>query len=120
MTDKLDRLAESFWVPDQLRTRLQDQGITKPGDLGIVTAGDASVEEKHVQASGVVDFPNFSDEVAVTELWMHCRVRADRHAGVRCEQEWDEDKLDDMVPHDISVLWTARHEIKWGVKKFWL
>ena len=68
---------------------------------------------------GVVDFPHFSDEVAVIKLWMHCRGRADRHAGVRCEpiQEWDEDKLDDLVLYDISDLWTARHEIKLGCNR---
>ena len=53
-----------------------------PITMAVVTTAETSVEEKATKAHGA-DFPKLAGKVAVTKLWMHCRGRVGRDAGVR-------------------------------------
>ena len=113
MSTELARLATAHGAPADFVSWLTAQGLDTPDDLAVVTPNEADVETKLIDASGAT-FTRLADRVAVTKLWMHCRGRVDREAGLRSGRisQSSDDKLDDAVALDISDQWIKRHNFK--------
>ena len=107
---ELARLAMSYNVPSAFIEWMDSQGLHVPDDLAIVAATETQVDDKLLAASGV-EFQLLGDRVAVTRLWMHCRGRVDREAGVRSGRiaQNSDDSLDSGITTDLQDLWYRRH-----------
>ena len=107
---ELARLAMSYNVPSAFIDWMDSQGLHVPDDLAIVAATETQVDDKLLAASGV-EFQLLGDRVAVTRLWMHCRGRVDREAGVRSGRiaQNSDDSLDSGITTDLQDLWYRRH-----------
>ena len=114
----LARLVINLNVPEEFVTWLGEQGLTAPEDIAMAAATEEQVEAKLLEASGIT-FPLLSHRVAVTKLWMQCRGRVDREAGVRSGRitQPAEDTLDSGITNDLTDLWVRRHNFKLGTTR---